>query len=281
MKEISINKKSRFDNLLNHKFKQKIILCRSDFDVRKIDATNINAFSLNRKISDFVGQAKVGEIERDIKYNKPELFLYPKPGKELDAVLKINEYKQTINSYDSPETAEINAILLMETMVDFNENRAAGTITGWIPGLVTAMRKVGMVEDGIQGFQDFGLGVLRLIPGGKKIIEKYKLDIHPVLEWPKNIRQFVSYDVKWGGEEANAWDEFKTAGIFRTAESLKMVTTPEAEKELKRLKSKFRSHSAGRLLATFRKYWWVIPMATIAVAAMQSMEEEKKKGGVQ
>jgi hypothetical protein len=53
------------------------------------------------------------------------------------------------------------------------------------------------------------------------------------------------------------------------------VNNPKLLRDLKR---KFHT---GFLYRWFygvpRKYWWVVPVATIAVAASQSMEEEKKK----
>lgn len=282
MEATGANREMRLKNWAKHSFKNTLVLSGSDFNLKKANWMELNSFSLQRRINDFVGQAGAGALLREILYEHPEMYLYPRPGKEVEALVKLNEFIDKVVSYAGRPDGEVAAAPVLETMLDWNYNLAAHTWAGWVPGAVTFLRHAPFVEDAQHASEMMRkgyLGLMERLPGGKDFINTYKLKERPPSDWPVTLRQLVSPDVRWGGPEANAWDEFKTAGVLATAETLKMFRTHEGEKLFKHLQKKYRAGLFGRFRAVPRKYWWAIPVATVALALTTSIEEETKKDG--
>jgi len=276
---------TRIDRWARHPLKQNFMLGMSQLDYKKdVDFTRIGLFSLERRINDYVGQTHARDLEYEIYYTSPHLYLYPPPGKEADAFLKIAEYRDAIIGYAGLDDAERAQAVMLETMFDWNFNQESQTLAGWVPGMVSLMRRSSTIQRSTEevGLGDpFGkalLGIMKIFPSGREFIESHHLEGRHSSEWPKAIGQLVSYDVKHGGFEGNAWDEPKMAGAIATVEQLKMFKSAWGEKQFRRLAKKYKTGIIQRMfIATPRKYWWIIPIATIALASMQSLEEEKKK----
>jgi hypothetical protein len=218
-------------------------------------------------------------LRREILYAHPEQFFSPRAGKEVDAALKAIEFKEKIVEYSGYDSAELAFTALVETTIDWNYNRASQTVAGWIPGMVSLMRSFPQIADPILTMKEGFLGVMKRTKGGEEAMRKWDLERKHPSEWPKSIAEAVSHDVKWSGAEGNAWDEFKAGGYLTTLETLWGYRTHEGEHHYKRLMKKYKGGFVGRVSAIPRKYWWIIPVATIALAATQSLEEEKGKSG--
>lgn len=254
------------------------MLTRSDFNVKDFDYAKINAFSLQRRINDYKGQAQAAEIRREIFYGHPEKYLYPAPGKELDSLLMVDQFKNAISNYDSSDHAEMAGMVMMDTIIGWNFNFMNKRLAGAIPLLVTAISWLPKMQDTGEGIKNALLGIMEHTKSGKQFVENYNLRHKNPSEWPNRWCELISKDLKWSKGSGNKWDEFRVAGYFKTAEELKMITTPDALKYFNKMQQKYHSTLGWRVLwAIPRKYWWVVPVATVALALLESAEEEKKK----
>lgn len=269
MEDPTANGKTRLENWGQHKFQNNFVLTNTDFDWSKVDAKQLNYFSFERRINDLSNQGRARDLANEVKF-KTE-YLSPLKGKETDTINKIKEHRDAINSYSAMEPAELSASSLMELVVEWNRLRAIDSKAfpiAFIPGGISLLRRAG----GLEMLTD-AIGNLKDGDGGKLKDKKW---FGKVEGWPKSLAQAVSYDVKWSGNEGNAWDEYRIAGFFASAETAKLfVNKPDLLRDLKR---KFHTGFAYRwFYGVPRKYWWVIPVATVGIAAGQSLEEEKKK----
>lgn len=267
------NGKMRMDNWAAHKFTNLLLLTSSDFNWQKTNFTQLDMYGIERRVGDFQNQNNAETIRRDV-LTKSE-FLSPISGKEVETLTKIKEFRDAVIMYAGDDTGEIAQTSLMETVINFNRNRAIRSLAGWVPGAVSVMRRMGVVgEDMMVNVENLPFGWDKPV---KKFLEDKKLRGKPLNKWPRSVANSVSLAVGFGGPEANAWDEFKIAGFLAGAEtSMMYIKKPDL---LAKMRNKFKSTLLSRLAAVPRKYWWVIPIATIAVAAMASIEEEKKKSG--
>jgi hypothetical protein len=271
-----LNGEVRINNWMNHKFSNKFILTRSDFDPASADITALNTFSNNRRLNDAANQIKARDIIQDIMYGHPELYLFPKNGKEVDAVAKDLELIRTISNYNSTDDAEVVGSYIAELRAEWNWNQASHTVAGWIPGAVSLMKNMGVIHEGATEVSRIYLNFMKLFPGGKDYAKKY-LEAREIDEWPLSVMGQVSHAVRFLGPESNAHDEFRTGGFFATAETMGCFTTAKGRKRLEHLKHTYHSGIFGRGTATLRKSWWAVPTATMAMGLSKTLDEEKKR----
>ncbi|MCX6791688.1 MAG: hypothetical protein NT149_01470 [Candidatus Gottesmanbacteria bacterium] len=265
-----VNGRTRLENWANHKFSNLLLLSSSDFNWQKTDFSQLDMYGLERRIGDFQGQKRAEESRRDV-LTKQEI-LSPIPGKEVETLAKIKEFRDDVISYAGDDTGEIAAAALLRTVIEFNRNRASQTLAGWVPGLISIMRRTNVMNE---NFEVMVENMPKWL--GKPIqhfMEDHKLAGKPINKWPRSIADSVSLAVGFGGPEANAWDEYRVGGFLAGAEtSMMFVKHPE---KLARMRSRFKTTALWRMLGVARKYWWVVPVATIAVALTSEIEEEKK-----
>lgn len=270
------NGETRFKNWATHNFRNLIVLTSSDFNWKKTEFQRIGQYSFARRINDFLGMNKARDLMYEVLHTSE--FLMPAPGKEVDTLTKIKEAGQTVISYAGPDAMEKLEAALLEVVVEFNRNRAIEFplrnwrgIFSWIPGAVSIMKRMG----GISHFTEY---LKESNPGFKSFLKEHKLLDVAMEKWPKSIAQAVSHAVVFQGPEGNAWDEYKIAGFLAGAET--SVMFPNSPHLIAELNARFRSGPLWRMYyGVPRKYWWVIPVATIALASSQSLDEEKKSGG--
>lgn len=269
MNSKSVNGEKYITNWANHKFQHTYVLTNTDFDWSKFDISRLGLYSLERRINDFNNQANARDAAWDVLY-KTDL-LAPVSGKETDTLKRIKEHRDAIVNYSGMAPAEVAQTALLETVIEWNRLRtpySKAAPLAFIPGAVSFLRRAGMLEkitDLIGDIKGSDGTPLHDAPWFKKL-EK----------WPRSLAQAVSYDVKWGGHEGNAWDEYRVAGFLAGAETSKMYVNNT--RLLRDLQRQFHTGFLNRAFyALPRKYWWVVPVATIAIAAGQSLEEEKKK----
>jgi hypothetical protein len=230
-------------------------------------------YGLERRIGDFQGQKRAEESRRDV-LTKQEL-LSPIPGKEVETLAKIKGFRDDVISYAGDDTGEIAAAALLRTVIEFNRNRASQTLAGWVPGMVSIMRRMNVMNENFEvTLENTPKRLKWLSKPIQHFMEDHKLAGKPINKWPRSIADSVSLAVGFGGPEANAWDEFKVAGFLAGAEtSMMFVKHPE---KLARMRNRFKTTSIFRFIGVARKYWWVVPVATLAVALTTEIEEEKK-----
>lgn len=268
MNSKSDNGKTFIENWAKHKFQHTYVLTNTDFDWSKFDISRIGLYSLERRINDFNNQANARDAAWDVLY-KTDL-LAPTSGKEVDTLKRIKEHRDAIINYSGQGPAEISQTALLETVIEWNRLRTAyskAAPLAFIPGAVSLLRRAGVLKKAVD--------LIGNIKNGDETLSDAPW-FKNLEEWPRSLAQAVSYDVKWGGYEGNAWDEYRVAGFLAGAESTKMYVNKT--KMLRDLQRQFHTGFLNRAFyALPRKYWWVVPVATIAIAAGQSMDEEKKK----
>ena len=265
-----VNGKTRLENWANHKFANLLLLSSSDFDWQKTNFAQLDLYGIERRINDFQGQKRAEEHRRDV-LTKSEL-LSPLQGKEADTLAKIKEFRDEIINYAGQETAEIAQAALMRTVIEFNRNRAIHTPAGWIPGAVSLMKRANVMNENLEVTVENMPKFIR--EPIQHFLDKTKLAGKPINKWPRSISEAVSLAVGFGGPEANAWDEYRIGGFLAGAEtSMMFVKYPE---KLARMRNRFKTTILWRSLGVVRKYWWVVPLATVVVALSDEMEEEKK-----
>jgi hypothetical protein len=270
MKEPSVNGKSRLENWASHKVDKMLLFSSSDFDWKKTDFSRMGDYALERRINDFQAQKRAEEARREILTK--EKFLTPAQGKEGETLEEMELFKEEVINYAGDDTAEVALSALLNTVVEFNRNRAIHTPAGWIPGAVSLMKRANMMgEDLIVTVDNMPKFIGKPI---KDFLEETKLAGRPLDKWPRSISEAVSYAVSLGGHEQNAWDEYRVAGFLAAADHLMLFQKkPEL---LAKMRNKFKTGFLWRSLGVVRKYWWVVPVATVVVAMTDEMEEEKK-----
>jgi len=282
------NGQSRIKNWVAHKpFANNIILSHGDFDWHKVDFNKLGAFSLERRINDFLGQAAAG-TKFDELMTTSELLM-PAPGKEVDTIMKIKELRNAIVSYSGMDDAEKMASAMMEVVIDMNKNRViqGNPIfnVGWVPGAVSVMRRaVGIHESAdqtINAVKNGAAWIIERFPGGKKVVHDHHLrpsHNHPHPKWPRSMAEAVSLAVGFQGFEGNAWDEYKIASFITGAETATLFADRPAY--IEEMMSKYKASGFFRAFVGLpRKYWWVVFAATVAVATTSSVQEEAGSGG--
>lgn len=256
-------KTSILDEWAGKKF--PITLTLSDFDWKDTRFDFLSAYTHERRmINDQFPklEAMVGFIEF---MTSPDMLSPLDP--EKTSLPKILEIKKKVNNWATTSDAEEVAKTLSRVFYAFNHNRAATkTIWGWIPGAVTAMKNIG--EWDLRKDSLFGKIASRLgVPD--------ELLDHKIAHWPHSVSQAVSYSVRFTGAEGNAYDEFMIEHLLRFQQRIGTFT--EHPEFVHDLRNEFKTGLPYRFLGTARKYWWTVPAATIALASVESAEEEKKR----
>lgn len=267
----SVNGKTRLENWASHKIDKLLILSTSDFNWQKTDFSNLGFYALERRINDFQAQKRAEEHRRDILIKKE--FLSPSHDKEAELIEKLKAFHDEVINYAGDDTSEVATSALLRTVIEFNRNRAVHTFMGWIPGAVSIMKRMNLINENFEVMlENWPKWLSKPI---NKFMEETKLAGRPLNKWPRSISDAVSLAVGWGGPEANAWNEKRIGGLLEEAEkSMMFIKLP---KKLARMKRMYKTLLGNRLLAVAREYWWVVPVATIAVALMGEVEEEKKR----
>ena len=254
--------KTRLDKWAKHPF--PLTVTTSDFNWKKTRSDLLGMYSNERRINDVLAMAGARDFQQKI-FTTSELY---SPVNFSDTFKELREFEKTVNMYDSTDTAEKATAPILGTLLEFNRNRAIHGPWGYIPGAVSLMKRLSEAEPE-------HIPILEWIPGWKEAIEEHGFAGKKWNEWPTTIGEAVSGSVRWTGREGNALDEIRLAGLLAEVREMGMFTNnPHLVGELER---QFKTGFLWRALGTGRKYYWVVPLATIAVAVGHSIEEEKKK----
>ena len=263
--------KTMLEAIAEGKFPMTLSL--SDFDWKDANFFQLGTVAMDRRGRDNEGMAAARDIMNDILYKTEFLS----PNDPLETLKKIKELRTTVNSYADANYAEGVAKEVLRVFIEMNRNRAINADSGlwwpvkrisqWIPGAQTLMRHYAEVD--YRHLKDNW--ILNKITRGawKNIADK------TIMHWPHTIGEAISYSVRYTGTEGNAFDELKIAEIIATAQDMGMFTHhPEFASDLRK---EFQVTMGGRIWNIARKYWWVIIVATVALAATQAIEDEQKR----
>lgn len=238
-----------------------------DFNVKNARPELLNAFSNERRVNDMNAMGETMGLEFELFRSQN---ISPPDGNFAKHAELLKKYRDTLNGYDSTEVAEKAAGAIADTTMWFNMDRSMYNIVGWMPFSKRIMRVIAETDlSWIKKTKDNAL-MNRLTDGNWKYLAE-----HDIQEWPHSVAQGISIAVKYLGGEGTSLNANELGSYVSTLEDFGMFT--ELRDLPKRLRSKYKSGFMYRYFYHLpRRYWWVVPVATIAVAASQSLEDEKK-----
>ncbi len=250
--------KSLRDAWVDHKFPMTLML--SDFNWKDANFFQLGLIAMDRRGRDMEAMARARDAWISL-VAKPE-FLSPQ--EPIEALKKLKEYRDAINDYADAGTAETATYEMMRVFFEFNRNRALWT--QGIPFAETIARR--FAEADMSEVKNHWL-FSRIIPHWKEIAENH------IEKWPHSIAEHFSYSVRFTGWEGNAFDEQEIEKLISTAQDMGFFQ--EKPELANKLRKEFNATMGSRLLGIARKYWWVVILATIAIAATKSLEDEEKR----
>lgn len=265
--------KTMLEAIADDKFSFPMTLTLSDFDWKDANFFQLGTVAMDRRGRDNEGMAAARDIMHDILYQTELLS----PNDPLETLKKIKELRKTVNSYANSDVAEGVAKEVLRIFIEMNRNRAINAEGGkwwwlkrasqWIPGGQLAMRHYAEVD--YSHLKDNWI-LNKITRGAWKNIAEQRVE-----KWPHSVAEALSYSVRYTGTEGNVFDEQKIAEIIATAQDMGMFT--KNTHFANDLRKEFRATLGGRGWAIARKYWWVVIVATVALAATQAIEDEQKR----
>ncbi|MFC1646958.1 hypothetical protein ACFL1A_01610 [Patescibacteria group bacterium] len=265
--------KSLIDHWVKHKF--PITLSTADLDWKETNFFQLGTAMLDRRGRDNVAMAQT----RDGIYQLLTDWdlLCPEDPKETLKLLK--EIRSNMNAYAGPQECDLLVKNLARVIIDVNRNRAinpfvdgAQGLLGWLPGAQFAMKQ--LAEADFRGLKN--IKFMNRLTGGKwgEFWTKYNRLEH----LPHSVAEVLSVAIKYKGAEANAWDEYKIAGFITAIQEAGLFQDEKSLNFHHDLRNEFKASLFWRsMFAVPRKYWWVVPTATISLALMKGLDEEEKK----
>lgn len=242
-------------------------LTLSDFDMSDADFMKVGAYSIERRINDFIGMSKAMGNMFELMYDSK--YWSPQGEKGITEMLgKIKEMRGAIDGYDGPDTAEKASKAMLHLIIELNRNRAIWKI-GWIPGGITIAKNLAELD--LRWLAQNK--VLNKITGGNW----EKLAGEKIHHWPHSVAEWLSYSAAFTGAEGNAWGEAKILEVINQADAMGIFSYNRDY--VHDLKNEMRVTLPWRTMAMFRRYWWVPFVASAALAVAQATEEEKKRNG--
>jgi hypothetical protein len=239
-------------------------LSMTDFDWDNTNFFQLGSTAMDRRGRDLMAMASGRDIINQI-FSDPQLLC---PKKPEDTLKKLLELRNAINTYADPNVAEKVTRKVFRVWMEFNRNRASRNVIGWIPGATSLLRLIGETPmDKVPLYS--------MIPGWKKMVNSNTKFGEFLRHLPHSASEAVSLATRFTGAESNAWDEFKMTAIIQEAQRMGLFTANE--NFYRELSEELKTTMGWRAVGVFRKYWWLVPTASVALAAGQAFEEEKKK----
>ncbi|MEK7543630.1 MAG: hypothetical protein AAB557_02085 [Patescibacteria group bacterium] len=246
--------KSLRDAWVEHEFPMTLML--SDFNWKDANFFQLGLIAMDRRGRDMEAMARARDAWIGLLSNVD----FISPNDPMETIKKLKEYRAAIQDYADPVTADNATYEMFRVFIEFNRNRALNLQA--IPGATTLVRL--FAEADWSDMKNHAL-FKRIIPHWKEISEKH------IEKFPHSVAEALSYSVRYDGSEGNAFDEREIERLIVTAQNDGLFNATYANK----LRKEFKTTVDWRLLGMVRKYWWVVLLATIALAATQSIEEKK------
>ncbi|MBU1326581.1 hypothetical protein KKC61_00395 [Patescibacteria group bacterium] len=240
----------------------------TDYNIKNARPELLTAFINERRINDQLAMAEAASLQYQLL--EPSLISPPTQdySKHIETLLK---FRNIINTYDAPEVAEMAASVIADGFVWVNMDRSMYNVIGWIPLSKKIMRGIAEWDWRIISKSKDNKFLNKITNGAWKDLAEHK-----IVEWPHTVAGAVSIATKYLGGEALALNANEIGQYVSTTEAAGVFT------HLRNIPKDIRKkYGTGVLMRFFyhlpRRYWWVVPVATIAMAAMQSVEEETKQ----
>lgn len=236
-----------------------------DFNIKNARPELLNAFSNERRINDQLGMSEVSNLT----FQALEPKVMSPPNQDYTQHFEImQKMREVYASYEHPANVEAMLAAQVDTFAWINMDRSMYNILGWIPGSKKIMR--GIAEWDLRGTRDNKF--LNWATNGKwKHMAEHKIE-----ELPHSVAQAVSKSVKYLGGDALALNASELQSYFNQAEARGLFT--EGRNIPKDLRKKYRTGLPWRYFYhTPRRFWWVVPVATIGLAVLQTTQEESKE----
>lgn len=244
--------------------KLPLTMSLTDFDWKESNFYQLGTVAMHRRIRDVGAQmrARDGMLEF---FSNSEMVL--SPNDYTKSLQKMMEVRTAIVDYSGPDAAEATVKEMMRVFFEMNKGRHLSMQL--VPGLTGLLQHF---EPDFRGLEKNKL--LQTIFGKERWEHLAK---EKIAHWPHSIAEAVSYSTRYTGSHGNVWDEIKMSEIIHTAHDMGLfINHPEY---LQDLQKEFHTTLIDRLWAMGRKYWWVPILATLAIAAEKSVEEQKSAGG--
>lgn len=245
--------KSLREAWVDHDFPMTLML--SDFNWKDANFFQLGLIAMDRRGRDMESMARARDAWIQLLSN-PDCI---SPNDPMETLKKLKEYRAAVQDYASPEVADNAAYEMFRVFIEFNRNRKLSLQA--IPGAEQFVRRFAEVE--MPDLKNHFL-FKRIIPHWKEISEHIE-------HLPHSIAEAYSYSVRYDGPVGNAFDDHDIEHWITTAQNDGLFKADIANK----LRKEFRTTMDWRLLGIVRKYWWVVLLATIALAATQAVEDKK------
>jgi hypothetical protein len=255
--------RSKMDAIAN--LRLPLTMSLTDFDWKESNFYQLGTVAMHRRIRDVGAQMRARDGILELISNQEMLL---SPNDYTKSLEKIKEIREAIIDYSGPEAAENTAREMARVLIEMNRHRALWSI-GAVPGLTTLLKYA--AEADLRGLEQNFVGKA-INWTVKKVNPSFSLS-----HLPHSIAEAISYSYKFTGAHGNAWDEAKIEEVLLTMHDMGMfINHPEYIQDLRK---EFGTDLGSRWFAMIRKYWWIVPLATIAIAAEQGVEEQKHGGG--
>lgn len=245
--------------------KLPLTMSMTDFDWKESNFYQLGTVAMHRRIRDVGAQmnARNGMLEF---FSNNEMVL--SPNDYTKSLQKMMEVRTAIVDYSGPDAAENTVKEMMRVFFEMNRHRSLKTV-GWVPGLTRGLMYLAEVD--LRPLKDNK--ILQLVFGKDRWKELVK---EKISHWPHSVGEAISYSSRYTGAHANAWDEAKMEEILVSAQDMGLfINHPEYILDLRR---EFKTGLPYRLTALYRKYWWVVLAATLAIAIEKSTKEQESGG---
>ena len=245
--------------------KLPLTMSMTDFDWKESNFYQLGTVAMHRRIRDVGAQMRARDGMLGF-FSNEEMIL--SPNDYTKSLQKMMEVRTAIVDYSGPDAAENTVKEMMRVFLEMNKHRNLRTI-GWVPGLTRGLMYLAEID-----LRPLERNKILQLVFGKERWQKLAKD--KISHWPHSVGQAISYSSRYTGAHANAWDEAKMEEVLVSAQDMGLfINHPEFIQDLRK---EFKTGLPYRLMALYRKYWWVVLAATLAIAIEKSVKEQESGG---
>lgn len=278
--------------------KLPLTLSLDDFNWSDAQMKELGHMAFPRRTRD-IGAMERARNELLSFWSNKEFILSPMDIK--DTVKHLLELQSAIDDYAGKAVSEPVVKDIARLIIEFNRDRSLWSAPSFLPGgssigkwlaeldlrpdapnrnklAAAALKGMGKVAQFTVGnlakasmkFKPLGEFMNWLMPGWKGFAHE------PFEKWPHSVAEAISWSVRFTGGHGNHWNEVKIDEFISTLHDAGLfVNNPNFVHDLR---AEFKAGWGIKMMAQVRRYWWVVPLATVIMASTQSIEEEKKGG---
>ncbi len=278
--------------------KLPLTLSLDDFNWNDAQMKELGRMAFPRRTRD-IGAMERARNELLSFWTNKEFILSPMDIKET--VKHLLELQSAMDDYAGKPVSEPVIKDIARLVIEFNRDRSLWSAPSFLPGgssigkwlaeldlrpdapnrsklAGAAIRGLGKVAQFTVGnlarasmkFKPLGEFMNWLMPGWKGFAHE------PFEHWPHSIAEAISWSVRFTGGHGNHWNEVKIDEFISTLDDAGLFV--HNRNFVHDLRAEFKAGWTIKMMAQVRRYWWVVPLATIIMASTQSIEEEKKSG---